>query len=58
MQFFSPLNLDKNHLDILVFQVIVLEYHYFLINPKFNDKRGYDFQNNLMCLGKFRNSKN
>ena len=30
----------------------------FLINPKFNDKRGYDFQNNLMCLAEFRNSKN
>ena len=27
----------------------------FLINPKFNNKNGYDFSNNLMCLAEFRN---
>ena len=72
---FSPLNIDKNHLDILVFSgnslrisIWSLEINLknerttisdsFLINPKFNDKRGYDFQNNLMCLAEFRNSNN
>ena len=72
---FSPLNIDKNHLDILVFSGNSLRISIwsldinlknerttisdsFLINPKFNDKRGYDFQNNLMCLAEFRNSKN
>ena len=71
---FSPLNTDKNHLDILTFSGNSLRIFIwsldinlksertiisssFLINPKFNNKNGYDFKNNLMCLAEFRNYK-